>query len=409
MQIKWILFLILSWLWINPCLASKSTVVLHGGTVIPAPDAQPIANGVIVIKDSVITAVSPESDIEIPRSADLIDLSGKFVFAGFWNSHVHYLLAPEDVLPANREKLQQHLTNTFLKWGFVNTVDTGSDIAITNKIIALIEDGQVIGPEILKMSGSFVPKGGSPFYIAPVKLPELTGAAQASKLTNQWLDLDIDGIKLFTGSWATVDQVVLMEPDHVRAATDAAHNKNKLVFAHPSDSDGARIAIEGGVDVLAHTFPAEIKGPWDKSLPGKMVERGMALVPTLKLFRYDLQRIGLAPAIIDRLEQNAVDQLSAFQEEGGTILFGTDVGYMADADTTEEYRLMEKAGLQFEEVLTSLTTAPASIYGLSQQQGQIKPGWVATIVALEDDPRENIEAFANVFMAFKDGRIVYEK
>lgn len=406
---KWILFLIVSSLWTNYCLASESTVVLHGGTVIPAPDSQPITNGVIVIEDSKITAVGPESDIELPQSATLIDLSGKFVFAGFWNSHVHYLLDPNDVLPDNREKLQQHITNTFLKWGFVNTVDTGSDLTITDKIITLIEEGQVNGPGILRMSGSFVPEGGSPFYIAPIQLPELTGKAQASALANQWLDMGVDGIKLFTGSWATVERVVLMDPDHVRATTDAAHNRNKLVFAHPSDSDGARIAIEGGVDVLAHTFPSEINGPWDKSLPGKMVERGIALIPTLKLFRYDLQRIGLPPALIDRLEQNAIDQLSAFREHGGKILFGTDVGYMKDSDTSEEYRLMAKAGLEFEHILTALTTAPASIYGLSQQEGQIKPGWAGTIVALDGDPRDNIEAFASVFMSMKDGRIVYQK
>jgi hypothetical protein len=45
-----------------------------------------------------------------------------------------------------------------------------------------------------------------------------------------------------------------MPVELVRAATDAAHRRGKLVFAfaHPSKSAGARAAIEGGVDVLAH-------------------------------------------------------------------------------------------------------------------------------------------------------------
>jgi hypothetical protein len=63
------------------------------------------------------------------------------------------------------------------------------------------------------------------------------------------------------------------------------------VIAHPSDSAGARAALEDGVDILAHTFPAQLGGvPWDRSLPGLMRQRGMVLIPTL-----------LPPALVERL------------------------------------------------------------------------------------------------------------
>lgn len=58
---------------------------------------------------------------------------------------------------------------------------------------------------------------------------------------------------------------MVMPVDIVRAATGAAHPRGKAVIAHPSNSAGARAAIEGGVDILAHTFPSELdRRPWDR-------------------------------------------------------------------------------------------------------------------------------------------------
>jgi RNase P/RNase MRP subunit p30 len=34
------------------------------------------------------------------------------------------------------------------------------------------------------------------------------------------------------------------------------HRRGRFVIAHPGNSAGARAAIEGGVDILAHTFPS---------------------------------------------------------------------------------------------------------------------------------------------------------
>src|SRR5438093_13415140 len=93
----------------------------------------------------------------------------------------------------------------------------------------------------------------------------------------------------------------------------------------------ALAVVEGGVDVLAHTFPASLDGsPWDRALPAMMKERGTALIPTLKLWPYELTRGGLPPDLIELVLGNGVAQTRAFAELGGQLLFGTDVGYMTD-------------------------------------------------------------------------------
>ncbi len=386
-------------------LTAQAGMVLSGATIFPSPTSEVIHTGNIIVKNGVIASVDEGA---ISSQAGAIDLSGKFITAGFWNTHVHYLFEISDTRSENLTKIESLLSEYFLQWGFVNTVDVGSNPEVLLSIDEAIQSGKVVGPNIYQIGGSFVPEGGSPFYV-PLKFPEFKSSQQAKELALSALELGMDGIKLFTGSWDTPETVVLMNPEHAKIAVDTAHERGKLVFAHPSDSDGARIAIESGVDVLAHAFPPELKGPWDKSLPAKMKQTGTALIPTLKLFRHDLQQIGLPKFIIDRVEQNAIDQVSAAHKEGCQILFGTDVGHMDDPNTTQEFILMEKAGLDFNDILSALTVEPSKLFDVADHQGVVKKNFQADFVVLNSDPRSNVTAFADVYMIIKEGEVIYKK
>ena len=87
-----------------------------------------------------------------------------------------------------------------------------------------------------------------------------------------------------------------------------------------------------------------------------------------------------------------MDQLRAFWRAGGTVLFGTDVGYVLDYGTAEEFGLMARAGLGFPDILASLTTNPARRFGLERTAGRIAPGMEADLVVLEGDPARDIGA-----------------
>jgi len=224
------------------------------------------------------------------------------------------------------------------------------------------------------------------------------------------LDRGADVIKLFTGSWARRDLIVVMPVDLVRAATDAAHRRGKLVLAHPSNSAGARAAIEGGVDVLVHTFPSELdRRPWDRELPRMMLERKMSLAPTLKLFPTELRKAGAPASVVEVVLGNARDQLRIFAEGGGQVLFGTDVGYIADYDPTDEYVYMHQAGLSYSQILASLTTAPAARFGAAARTGRLAAGLDADIVVIQGDPAQDIRALARVRTTLRAGRLIAGK
>ena len=170
------------------------------------------------------------------------------------------------------------------------------------------------------------------------------------------------------------------------------------------------MAIEGGVDILAHTFPSGAdREPWDRTLPGLMRERGVALVPTLKLWPYELAKARVPPEIIRMFLGNAQAQLRAFVDVGGQVLFGTDVGYMTDYDPTDEYVYMQQAGLTYAQILAALTTAPAARFGAASRAGRLAAGYVSDVVVLDGDPAEDIRALARVRATLRGGRIIYRR
>ena len=133
----------------------------------------------------------------------------------------------------------------------------------------------------------------------------------------------------------------------------------------------------------------------------------MSLIPTLKLWLWELGRLGGPAVALERAQANAQGQVREFMEAGGELLFGTDVGYMTDYDPTDEYVYMQKAGLPYAAILAALTTAPASRLGAGAQTGQLVVGLAADVVVLDGDPSQDIRALGRVRATLRNGRIIY--
>lgn len=383
-------------------------VTLVGPTIYPAPGAPVISNGVVIVRDGGIAAIGTRDAVSVPTNAHVLDCSGLSVTAGFWNNHVHltpWRLAMAGWLPGfvSAGEIRAMVT----RYGFAHVLDTGSLPGNALRLRTRIAQGGLVGPDIRIAAGSFVAPGGSPFYLWPLRLHELKTPAEARERVLRTLDAGANGIKLFTGGLAAPDAVVVMDTDIVRAATTAAHERGAFVVAHPSNSAGARAAIDGGVDILAHTFPSDRDGSWDRSLLPRMKHAGMALVPTLKLWEYELRRAGRDRETIERWIQVAQDQVRSFVALGGQILFGTDVGYMREYDPTDEYVYLAGAGLSFEQILTTLTTAPAERFNVAARTGRLAVGMDADLVVFDGDPRIDIRALARVRYVLSRGRLVY--
>ncbi len=134
----------------------------------------------------------------------------------------------------------------------------------------------------------------------------------------------------------------------------------------------------------------------------------MSLIPTLKLWTYELTRAGVSADVVERILGNGVAQTRAFADLGGQLLFGTDVGYMADYDPSDEFVYLQRAGLGPAQILAMLTTAPADRFGRART-GRLAPGLAADIVVLDGDPALEARVFAKIRATMRDGRVIYEK
>ena len=171
--------------------------------------------------------------------------------------------------------------------------------------------------------------------------------------------------------------------------------------------DGVRVAIDSGVDVLAHTLPQS--PPWTAEFIQQLKVANLSLIPTLTLFDVEGRKQNIPDHQRTAWIAQMVGQLRAYSEAGGDILFGTDIGYTDHYDTTLEFTLMSQAGMNYRQILASLTTNPARKFGDSNSTGRIAKGMKADLVILSADPAQDITAFSKVRFTIRNGRVLYQE
>lgn len=393
--------------------SQDACLALAGGTVYVDPTHQPVRNGVVLIADGKISEVGTKEQSRIPSSAQVIDCAGCTVTAGLWNSHVHFMerkWADAASIPAG--ELTRQAQEMLSRYGFTSAFDLSSPWENTRALRDRIESGEVPGPRIYSTGPGLLPAnpGLPPESIVrfmgwmnpsarQLADAELADAEQAAAAVRNLLHAGVDGIKLF----ASAPSKASLSQDTIEAAVREAHRAGKPVFVHPNTGADVLTALCAGVDIIAHTTPHS--GPWDETLLAVMKERRPALIPTLWIWKWYARhdRESAQGGIVDA----EVGQLRAWIANGGAVLFGTDLGAV-DPDPIEEYELMARAGMNFEEILASLTTAPAERFGRPHDSGRLAAGFPADLTVLNGDPAKNLPALTSVRYTFRDGKIIYQ-
>jgi imidazolonepropionase-like amidohydrolase len=393
----------------QPALADELAIV--GAKIYPAPNAAPIADATLVMRDGRIRAVGSSAKVKPAKDAQVIDGHGLVVTAGLWNSHVH-LMAPifSQPLAKDAKAVSGALEGMFTRWGFTTIFDIASLPGDAMDLRRRIKAGEVTGPNILTVDGPFFPNGGVPIYVKELLKDkpsfEVGTPEKAAERARAQLKAGADGVKIFAGAIVGGKIGVLPMPlDAAKAVVAEAHKAGKPAFAHPSNQAGMDVAIDSGVDILAHTTP-DTHQPWTPEIVARLKAHNMAVIPTMTLWEVESKKEKLSDDVIEKFEAVAEQQLKAYSDAGGQILFGTDVGYTDAIDTTEEYRLMAAAGLTWKQILASLTTAPAERFKV-KQKGRIAPGMDADVTVLNADPAQDARAFANVAYTISGGKVIY--
>jgi imidazolonepropionase-like amidohydrolase len=279
-------------------------------------------------------------------------------------------------------------------------VDCGSDGENTVALRRRVESGAVLGPRILTAGIPLFPPHALPYYLDALpadlkaKLSQPETAADAVSVVDHNRAAGFDLVKLFTGSIVGPDHIVPMQAAIARAATNEAHRHGQLVFAHTTNMQGTAVAMNAGVDVLAHT--PEATQEIDEAMLQRIVSQHRSIIPTLMLLSRD-DNIADIRGLVYK-----------FHKLGGRLLYGTDTGFLPDYDQAEEYRQLEEAGFSFPDVLTMLTTAPVSLFHLSKNEGKVIAGMRGDLTIVSEDPATDYtKAFTKVIYTIRGGKVIW--
>ena len=389
-----------------PLQMARGTLVIQHARIYVSPSDPPIDDGTLLIRDGRIAAVGTQ--VEIPSGATVVPCDHCVVTAGFWNAHVHFTEPKWSMANwKSAATLNPQLADMFLSRGFTTVIDLGSNPADTFSIRRRIERGELTGPYIYTAGTALYPPHGAPFYLREampawmvMMLPQPQTPQEATSIVHRNLASGADLTKLFTGSWVKRGHVLPMPVNIATAAVTESHLNGKLVFAHPSNLAGVQVAIDSGVDVLAHA--ADDTNGVDAALLSAAIRKNMAMIPTLKMFTTTVTK---DPHYMDPMRA----EVQQFHQLGGSLIFGTDVGYMADYTTEGEFVELGKSGLDWKTVLGMLTTNPAARMGVSGAKGTVTPGKLADLTILDADPATDLTNFSKVRAVVRSGKVVWQR
>ena len=389
-----------------PLRLAKGTLAIQHARIYVSPTEPPIEDGTVLVRDGVIAAVG--NQVAVPADARIIPCDHCIVTAGFWNAHVHFTEPKWSMAQwKSAATLDPQLADMFLSRGFTTVIDLGSNPADTFSIRRRIERGELAGPCIYTAGTALYPPHGVPYYLRENMpgwmvhmLPQPDTPDEAQRILRNNLNSGADVTKLFTGSWIERGRVLPMPLNIARAAVTTSHLNGRIVFAHPSNLAGTQVAIQSGVDVLAHV-PDDTRGI-TPDLFATMVRQNMAMSPTLKMFATTVTR---DPHYMDPM----YEEVRTFHTLGGTLLFGTDVGYMTDYSTEDEFEALGKSGLNWRDVLAMLTTNPAARMGVQDRKGTLTEGQLADLVVLSADPATDLKNFSRVQTVIRSGALIWRK
>lgn len=406
----------------------------------------------LILKKGKIESVRATSTANVPKDAQVLDLSGYSLIPGLVGMHDHMFYPMGDGVFG---EMSFSFPRLYLAGGVTTIRTTGALEPYTDlEVKKAIDAGEMPGPK-MHVTGPYLEGKGS----WAIQMHQLTGPEDATRTVNFWLDQGVDNFKAY----------MFITRAELSAAIEAAHKRGAKVTGHLC-AVGFREAADLGIDDLEHGLLVDTEflpgkkldqcpdNPTNPDLISKLdvnagplhdmilylIKHHVAVTSTLAVFEMASfsGRPTIQKRVLDALSPDARNALlwnrvrstdsnwlrqrygsdtspwpAAFKKEmefeytfskaGGLLLAGEDPtgmgGVLAGFGDQREVELLVEAGFTPLEAIHIATANGAQFLGELDRIGTIAPGKQADLVLIKGDPSKKIEDIENVDTVFKDG------
>jgi imidazolonepropionase-like amidohydrolase len=379
-----------------------------GGYVVPV-DGDPIDGGTVLIEDGRIVGVGAERDVDVPEDAELIDSAGAWVLPGFIDAHAHLGVHEDGEGWAGDDTNEMTDPNgaRFRAIDGIDPTEVGFDDALSGGVTSV-----VIKP------GSGNPIGGQTVGVKTWGRTALDIVFAESVSVKSALGENpkrVYGEKKQTPATRLGVAAIIREA-FTKTRNYVAQRDNARAEAKPFDTD---LTLE----TLARVLDGELY--WDQH-----THRADDIVTAIRLaeeFGYKLVvnhgtegyliadvlaehdvPVILGPLFTSRakveLRHRTLRSAGILARAGVKLAITTDHPVVPINFLVYQAALAVKDGLDPETALRALTVNPASMLGLDDRVGALKPGLDADVVIWSGDPLDVMNRALRVFIG---GREVY--
>ena len=399
---------------------------LQCGNIVDTQTGAVSANKTIVVSGNKIVRIVDGFQSGTANDV-VIDLKDKFVLPGFIDMHIHiegesnprrylevFTLNDADVAYNAAE-----IAERTLMAGFTTVRDLGGsgvNVSLRNAINAK----KVVGPRVFTAEKALGTTGG---HADPTngfrkdlmgdpgpKDGVVNSVDDGRKAVRQRYKNGADWIKITaTGgvlSVAKSGKNPQFTEEEIKAIVDTAKDYGMFVAAHAHGDDGMQRAVRAGVKTIEHGTLMSLE------TMAMMKQYDAYLVPTITAGKYVSEKAkvkGFYPDIIVpkalEIGPKIQEMFRTAYEQGVPIAFGTDAGVFPHGENAKEFGYMVEAGMPIDEALKSATITNAKLLGMEGQLGQLKPGFLADIIAVNADPTKDVSTLEQVIFVMKDGDV----
>jgi len=399
--------------------AIAQPILLRPARVFDGVNPHPHEGWSVLVDGDRIAAAGP--NLAAPAGSRTIDLPGTTLMPGLIEGHSHLFLHPYNETLWDDQVLHEPLAlrtaravvqaERTLEAGFTTERDLGTEGAgfADVGLKQAIDQGIVPGPRLLVSTkaivarGAYGPKGFEPGVSVPQGAQEVAGPDETVRAVRDQIAGGADIVKFYADyHWGKGEPSrPTLSQAELNAGVAAAHDAGRLVAVHATTVEGMRRAILAGADTIEHGYNGT------GEIFKLMHDRGVALCPTIAASeayaRYFQHWDGREPAPESVQENRRSFQLA--MKAGVPICMGGDVGVYTHGENWLEMDAMQRAGMPAADVLISATSRNAHIFRLTDR-GEVTPGLLADLVAVDGDPTKDVSAVRHVRFVMKGGQIV---